>query len=66
MLGITLMVASLVAILGWITFVAGLELQVRLLEEPYLRELHDTDFDDYAAHVGRFVPVLGRKPVRAA
>lgn len=65
MLGITLMVANLVAILGWITLVAGLELQVRMLEEPYLRGLHDTDFDDYAAHVGRFVPGLGRKPARA-
>jgi protein-S-isoprenylcysteine O-methyltransferase Ste14 len=66
MLGITLMVANLVAILGWVTLVAGLELQVRLLEEPYLRGLHDTDFDNYAAYVGRFVPGLGRKPARAA
>lgn len=65
MLGITLMVGNLVAILGWITLVAGLELQVRLLEEPYLRGLHDTDFDDYVAHVGRFVPGVGCKPVRA-
>ena len=66
MLGITLMVANLVAILGWVTLVAGLELQVRLLEEPYLRGLHETDFDMHAAHVGRFVPGLGRKPARAA
>lgn len=66
MLGLTLMVASLVAILGWITLIVGLELQVRLLEEPYLRGSHDTDFDNYAAHVGRFVPGVGRKPVRAA
>jgi len=66
MLGITVMVANLVANLGWITLVAGLELQVRLLEEPYLRGLPDTAFNDYAAHVGRFVPGLGRKPLRAA
>jgi protein-S-isoprenylcysteine O-methyltransferase Ste14 len=61
MLGITLMVANLVSIPGWITLAAGLELQVRLLEEPYLRGLHGKDFDDYSARVGRFVPGLGRR-----
>jgi len=61
MFGITLMVANLVAILGWIMLVVGLEFQVRLLEEPYLRRLHDKDFDDYASRVGRFVPGLGRR-----
>jgi len=60
MFGISLMVANLVAILGWITLVVGLEFQVRLLEEPYLRWLHDNDFDNYASRVGRFVPGLGR------
>jgi hypothetical protein len=37
---------------------------VRLLAEPYLRELHDMDFDGSAGRVGRFVPDLGGR-VRA-
>jgi len=61
MLGITLVVANVLSILGWIALVAGLELQVRLLEEPYLLWLHGKDFDDYAARVGRFVPGVGKR-----
>jgi len=38
--------------------------RVRLLAEPYLRELHDMDFDGSAGRVGRFVPDLGGR-VRA-
>jgi protein-S-isoprenylcysteine O-methyltransferase Ste14 len=64
MLGVTLMVVSLAAILGWIALIVGFEFQVRLLEEPYLRGLHGTDFDEYAGRVGRFVPGLGGR-VRA-
>lgn len=38
----------------------GLELQVRLVEEPYLLANHGESYRRYAARVGRFVPGLGR------
>lgn len=40
---------------------AGIEIQVRALEEPYLLRLHGDAFRRYAAQVGRFVPGLGRR-----
>ncbi|MGV3624971.1 MAG: methyltransferase family protein [Archangium sp.] len=50
-------VASLAAAL---TLFIAVELQVRFVEEPYLRSLHGTAWGDWAARVGRFVPLLGR------
>jgi hypothetical protein len=44
----------------------GLEQQVRLLEEPYLLQLHGHDYLSWSAGVGRFVPFVGRRPSRAA
>lgn len=38
----------------------GFELQVRGIEEPYLARTHGTHFRAYAAHAGRFVPLVGR------
>jgi len=38
----------------------SLELQVRAVEEPYLRRTHGTAYERYVAQVGRFVPALGR------
>ncbi len=58
-LGLVLMVPSAVAIVGLLILVAGLELQVRLVEEPYLLRVHGEAYAAYAARVGRFVPRLG-------
>ena len=58
--GIALLVPNLVAIGGFALLVAGLEAQTRLVEEPYLRQVHGSAYADYAARVGRFVPGLGR------
>ena len=38
----------------------ALEIQVRLVEEPYLLRQHGDAYRNYAARVGRFVPGLGR------
>jgi protein-S-isoprenylcysteine O-methyltransferase Ste14 len=35
------------------------ELQVRAIEEPFLRDRHGTRFDAWAARTGRFVPGVG-------
>ncbi|MBE7324281.1 isoprenylcysteine carboxylmethyltransferase family protein [Nocardioides sp. Y6] len=56
--GLVLMVPNLVALLGLVTLVVALELQVRVVEEPYLRRLHGAEYERYAASVGRFLPRL--------
>lgn len=42
-LGLTLMVGNLVAVAGLVALVAALQLQVRLVEEPYLHRTHSDD-----------------------
>jgi protein-S-isoprenylcysteine O-methyltransferase Ste14 len=59
-LGLALMVPNPVAIAGMVLTVTGIQVQVRLAEEPYLRRVHGTAYTDYAARVGRFLPGLGR------
>lgn len=46
---------------GTILFVLSIELQVRLVEEPYLSRLHRNEFANYVSKVGRFIPEIGRK-----
>jgi protein-S-isoprenylcysteine O-methyltransferase Ste14 len=58
--GLTLMVPSWVAFLGLAALFLALELQVRVVEEPYLRRAHGQAYADYARRVGRFVPGVGR------
>lgn len=57
--GLVLMVPNLLAIAAFLTLLTALELQVRLVEEPYLRQVHGDAYADYAARVGRFVPGVG-------
>ncbi len=59
-LGLTLLVPSWVSLVGLAGLVAALELQVRVVEEPYLLEVHRDTYAGYAARVGRFVPGIGR------
>ena len=58
--GLTLLVPSWVALVGFAGLVVALELQVRVVEEPYLRRIHGSAYATYAARVGRFVPGAGR------
>ena len=58
--GLALMVPSVVAIGGVLALLLALELQVRIVEEPYLTDAHGAAYTAYAARVGRFVPGLGR------
>lgn len=60
-LGLALMVPSWVALGGLAALFVALELQVRIVEEPYLLQTHGERYGDYAARVGRFVPGLGRR-----
>ncbi len=59
-LGIALVTPNIVALIGFVLLVASIELQVRVVEEPYLLTVHDDVYRDYLATVGRFVPGVGR------
>lgn len=58
--GLALMVPNILA-LGMLVFVViGIQVQVRRVEEPYLRAIHGPAYTAYAARTGRFVPRIGR------
>jgi protein-S-isoprenylcysteine O-methyltransferase Ste14 len=59
-IGLALMVPNVIALAAVVALVVALELQVRLVEEPYLLATHGPRYADYARGVGRFVPGLGR------
>ena len=59
-LGLALMVGNVVAVVGFAALVVSLEVQVRLVEEPYLRTAHGEVYESYAAKAGRFMPAVGR------
>ncbi|QDG63794.1 isoprenylcysteine carboxylmethyltransferase family protein [Pseudarthrobacter sp. NIBRBAC000502771] len=59
-LGLTLMVPNVVAVAGFAAILVGTQMQVRRVEEPYLRRTHGTAYTDYASRVGRFLPGIGR------
>ncbi len=68
-IGFALLVPTWVALAAGALLVAGLQIQVRLVEEPHLLRTHGEPYLRYARRVGRFVPGLGRlsgAPARAA
>jgi len=59
-LGLALTVPNLISCFAFIATMAGIELQVRRVEEPQLIRVHGERYLSYARRVGRFVPRLGR------
>ncbi|WLW57893.1 methyltransferase family protein [Streptomyces sp. YU58] len=59
-LGLTLMVPNAVSLAALTALVVAVELQVRVVEEPYLRAVHGPAYLAYGATAGRFVPGVGR------
>jgi protein-S-isoprenylcysteine O-methyltransferase Ste14 len=58
--GIALLAPNIVTIAGAILLIMALELQTRVIEEPYLTRVHGERYAAYAARVGRFIPGVGR------
>ena len=58
--GLTAMTPNPVSLGGLVLTVVAIELQVRAVEEPYLRRVHGDAYARYAAAVGRFLPGIGR------
>jgi protein-S-isoprenylcysteine O-methyltransferase Ste14 len=57
--GVFLMVPSWLTGLAMVLLVAGIEVQVRGVEEPYLARAHGDHYREYRARVGRFLPGIG-------
>jgi len=61
-LGLTLLAANPVSIVAFVLLAIAVELQTRVVEEPYLLVTHGTRYATYASRVGRFLPGIGRLP----
>lgn len=59
-LGTTVMAPTWPALLGVVMMLVACQVQVRLVEEPYLQRIHGRSYLAYAAQTGRFVPGIGR------
>ena len=59
-LGFALITPNAVAVIGFVLLIVTIELQVRVVEEPYLLTTHGEAYRDYLAGVGRFIPGVGR------
>lgn len=58
--GVVLMVPTWVSVLALVALVAAVELQVRVVEEPYLQRVHGAEYAAYCSRVGRFLPGVWR------
>ncbi|WP_432146939.1 methyltransferase family protein [Streptomyces sp. bgisy084] len=59
--GLVLMVPNLIAGLALVVLILAIELQVRVVEEPYLSGVHGSAYDAYTTRAGRFIPGIGRR-----
>lgn len=55
-IGLVLIVPNFWSIAALVVLVAALEVQVRLVEEPYLARTHGGEYERYRARSGRFLP----------
>ncbi|WP_329410659.1 isoprenylcysteine carboxylmethyltransferase family protein [Nocardia vinacea] len=58
--GVALIIPNIMALAGFALLLATIELQVRIVEEPYLLRVHGHDYRNYTATTGRFLPGIGR------
>ncbi|WP_199421659.1 methyltransferase family protein [Actinotalea solisilvae] len=58
--GLALACPNLISLIGFAVVLAGIQTQVRAVEEPHLVAIHGTAYATYAARVGRFLPLIGR------
>lgn len=58
-IGLALIAPNVIAVAGAVLLLIALQLQVRVVEEPYLLTAHGDVYRSYAARTGRFVPGVG-------
>ncbi|MFI7700011.1 methyltransferase family protein [Nonomuraea sp. NPDC049480] len=66
LLGLPLMVFTWLSVLTVVLLIVTVEIQVRVVEEPYLARVHGQAFTAYTARTGRFLPGVGAKAVEPA
>lgn len=54
--GLVLLVPNVVALMALVVLLAALQIQVRLVEEPYLARTHGARYERYRSTTGRFLP----------
>ena len=59
-LGLALLVPNVIAAASVALLLAALEVQTRLVEEPYLLRVHGSSYGSWASRTGRFLPGVGR------
>ena len=59
-LGLMLLAPNVLAVIAFVSLVVALQIQTRLVEEPYLLRTHGAEYAEYAEQAGRFVPFVGR------
>jgi protein-S-isoprenylcysteine O-methyltransferase Ste14 len=59
-IGLALMAPNVLSAAMLVAFLVAIQIQVRLVEEPYLLRIHGNAYRRYAARVGRFLPGVGR------
>ena len=59
-IGFALLVPTWLVAVAGVLLIVGIEIQVRLVEEPHLLRTHGEPYRAWASRVGRFVPALGR------
>ncbi|WP_104524507.1 methyltransferase family protein [Blastococcus atacamensis] len=57
--GMLLLVPTWLSVAALLALIVAVELQVRAVEEPYLRLVHGQAYAAYAARTGRFLPGIG-------
>jgi protein-S-isoprenylcysteine O-methyltransferase Ste14 len=57
--GLVLLVPNVLSIAALLILAAALEVQVRLVEEPYLHATHGSAYARYLTSAGRFLPGIG-------
>jgi protein-S-isoprenylcysteine O-methyltransferase Ste14 len=56
---LVLLVPNVLSIAALLILAVALEVQVRLVEEPYLHATHGSEYARYQSSFGRFLPGLG-------
>jgi protein-S-isoprenylcysteine O-methyltransferase Ste14 len=59
-LGFGILVPTWLMLAAGVLLIVGLEIQVRLVEEPHMRRIAGEPYEAWAKRVGRFLPGLGR------
>jgi protein-S-isoprenylcysteine O-methyltransferase Ste14 len=65
-LGLGLLVPNVLSVASVALLLTALEVQTRLVEEPYLLRVHGESYGNWASRTGRFLPGVGRLVKRPA